>query len=212
MLLFAAVRLPSQESAASAVEYRRDVQPIFAANCVACHAGPKATGGLQLDSPEAILRGGKSGKVIVPGNAKQSLLAQKLREGKMPPSNELPNDLIAIVITWIDQGAKMPEDAPKSKASSAATASAARQLLDQYCVVCHNQRVKSGGLALDTLDVKDVGRDAETWGKVLRKVRDGMMPPERMPRPGPAAIDAFIGWLENELGRNVAPASAPRLR
>jgi hypothetical protein len=46
-----------------------------------------------------------------------------------------------------------------------------RATLDRYCVTCHNSRTKTGGLALDTVDVARVAPDAETWEKVVRKIR-----------------------------------------
>src|SRR6185503_5438688 len=52
-----------------------------------------------------------------------------------------------------------------------------RATLDRYCVTCHNSRTRTGGLALDTLDVTRVAADAETWEKVVRKIRGRMMPP-----------------------------------
>src|SRR5712691_11505460 len=52
-----------------------------------------------------------------------------------------------------------------------------RALLNKYCVTCHNQRTKTAGLMLDTLDVERVSPDAEIWEKVVRKLRSGAMPP-----------------------------------
>src|SRR5215475_9691293 len=74
-----------------------------------------------------------------------------------------------------------------------------RALLDQYCVACHNQRLRTAGLTLDIADVDDVGGNAAVWEKVLRKVRTGAMPPASMPRPNKAATDAFASWLETAL-------------
>jgi hypothetical protein len=84
-----------------------------------------------------------------------------------------------------------------------------RQFLDQYCVTCHNQKLNTGGLALDTLDVGQVGRDSQAWEKVVRKLRAGMMPPQGMPRPDAATYEAVTVALENELDR--AAASKPKL-
>lgn len=81
---------------------------------------------------------------------------------------------------------------------------AQRAVLDQYCVTCHNQKLKTGGLALDKLDLAHVGDQAETWEKVVRKLRAGMMPPQGLPRPNPAAYEALTVALENELDRTVA--------
>ena len=85
-------------------------------------------------------------------------------------------------------------------------------LLQQYCYSCHNQRVKSGGLALDQLDLTQVGRDAETWERVVRKLGAGMMPPPNAPRPDRQAYASFINWLRNELDRNAPePTGLPAL-
>jgi len=80
-----------------------------------------------------------------------------------------------------------------------------QSLLNQYCVGCHNQRTKSGGLMLDKLDLTHPGTDAETWEKVDRKLRAGMMPPGGMPRPDRATLDAFTAKLESDLDRAAKP-------
>jgi hypothetical protein len=77
-------------------------------------------------------------------------------------------------------------------------------VLDQYCVTCHNDRLKTGGLSLQGLTFD---RDAETWEKVIRKVRAGMMPPAGAKRPERAALDALTGSIENAIDR--AAASNP---
>ncbi len=87
-------------------------------------------------------------------------------------------------------------------------------LLNQYCVTCHNEKLKTGGLALDKLDVNHAGADAETWEKVVRKVRAGMMPPPRAHAARPASsLDAFAGTVETALDRAAAanpnPGRAP---
>ncbi len=62
-------------------------------------------------------------------------------------------------------------------------AAAERALLNQYCVTCHNQKLKTAGLELDKLDTAHVADHAEKWELVVRKLRSGMMPPSGMPRP-----------------------------
>jgi len=54
---------------------------------------------------------------------------------------------------------------------------AQRAMLDQYCVTCHNQQLKTAGLMLDKADLNDIPGGAETWEKVVMKLRSGMMPP-----------------------------------
>ena len=76
-----------------------------------------------------------------------------------------------------------------------------RALLDKYCVTCHNEKLKTGGLMLDKMDVNRVGDGAETWEKVVRKIHGGTMPPQGMPRPDQATLDNFAGLLETSLDR-----------
>ena len=80
-------------------------------------------------------------------------------------------------------------------------------LLNQYCITCHNERLKTAGLLLDTFDLEHVGKDAAAWEKVVRKIRTGMMPPSGARRPERAALDTFAGDLEARLDR-AAPAGA----
>src|SRR5437870_10136144 len=85
--------------------------------------------------------------------------------------------------------------------SSAQQASAPQAVLDTYCITCHNKRLRTGGLALDGLDVTAPGANAETWEKVIAKLRAGSMPPPGRPRPDAAAYHAVAGWLETEIDR-----------
>src|ERR1700676_1567585 len=50
-------------------------------------------------------------------------------------------------------------------------------VLDHYCVTCHNERLKTAGLILDNVDVRNPPAGAEVWEKVIRKLRTGTMPP-----------------------------------
>src|SRR5436305_8334673 len=50
-------------------------------------------------------------------------------------------------------------------------------VINQYCITCHNQRAKTAGLMLDTMDFDHVEKDPATWEKVVRKIKTGMMPP-----------------------------------
>jgi hypothetical protein len=80
-------------------------------------------------------------------------------------------------------------------------------LLTQYCLTCHNQRLKTAALLLDTMDVDHVGRDAAAWEKVVRKIRTGMMPPSGARRPDRAVLDGFASDLETRLDRAVLPGA-----
>jgi len=81
--------------------------------------------------------------------------------------------------------------------------------IDRYCITCHNQRLKTGGLALDGLDLQRVAANAETWEKVVRKLRLGVMPPAGARRPDAATYDALVAWLEDRLDSAAATHPNP---
>ena len=80
-----------------------------------------------------------------------------------------------------------------------AEAADARAILDQYCVTCHSDRLETGGLSLETVDLTDASASAERLEKVIQKLRLGAMPPLGMPRPDEATYTGLAAWLETEL-------------
>ena len=97
-----------------------------------------------------------------------------------------------------------PSQAPSARAvppqrAAAAGASAQAALVEQYCLGCHSDRVKAGGLVLSDLNLDAVGQHAEIAEKVIRKLRGGLMPPAGSRRPDRQAAAAFVSWLENEI-------------
>ena len=81
------------------------------------------------------------------------------------------------------------------------------QVVDRYCLGCHNETDLAGGLALDAVDRADVARDAAVWEAVVRKLRTGLMPPKGEPRPERGVLDGVAASLESEL--DAAGARAP---
>src|SRR5262245_42647387 len=86
-----------------------------------------------------------------------------------------------------------------AQAAQPSAASAARPIINQYCITCHSERLKTAGLALDRIDAEHVGAAADTWEKVVRKLRAREMPPAGAARPGRAAYDAMVATLEKAL-------------
>jgi len=74
-------------------------------------------------------------------------------------------------------------------------------VINTYCITCHNQRVKTAGLALDIVDVTRPAANAEIWERVIAKLRAGSMPPAGRPRPDAATYRAVASWLESEIDR-----------
>ena len=90
---------------------------------------------------------------------------------------------------------------PGVRPQAAPDAAPPRAVLDRYCVTCHNQRTRTGGLALDTLDLAHVEAQPAIWETVARKVRTRAMPPQGMPRPDEATMASLTSWLTAELDR-----------
>ncbi len=83
-------------------------------------------------------------------------------------------------------------------------AASQRALVNQYCLGCHNDKLKSGGFSWTKLDLAHLDQNAEQAEKVIRKVRVGLMPPPGMPRPDAATVKAFAGALEASIDQAAA--------
>ncbi|MFQ3169488.1 MAG: cytochrome c553, partial [Limisphaerales bacterium] len=101
---------------AATVTFEADVRPILKAHCFRCHGEDgSAKGGLDVRLHKLLLKGGKHGTAIVPGQAEKSLLYKKIRDGKMPKEQaKLPADQIDTFRLWIEQGAKTARPEPDS--------------------------------------------------------------------------------------------------
>ncbi|MBM3770035.1 MAG: DUF1592 domain-containing protein [Acidimicrobiia bacterium] len=98
--------------------------------------------------------------------------------------------------------------APGSKAQTS-PAPPTRAVLDKYCVTCHSERLKTGGLTLQKVNVDDIPVGAELWERVVRKLRTGSMPPAGAPRPDAATLGAIATWLEDEIDRDAIARPRP---
>ena len=110
-----------------------------------------------------------------------------------------PPKLLALLLLVLGLGYTQQSSPPPSQ----------RALLDQYCVGCHNQRVKTADLMLDRADPANPTANPEVWEKVIRKLRAGAMPPQGIPRPPAAAVDTFVSYLETSLDRASAAKPNP---
>ena len=101
--------------------FENKIRPLFADNCYTCHSekAEKIKGGLRLDTPEMVLKGGTSGPVIVPGNPDESLMIKAVRyldpDLQMPPKDKnLSDDQVALLEAWVKAGAPMPRSTNSS--------------------------------------------------------------------------------------------------
>ena len=111
---------------------------------------------------------------------------------------------IAVAASGVEIRAGQTER-PRSSAASPAP----QALLQQYCVTCHNQRLRTAGLALDTLDAAHPSDNAEVWERVIGKLRAQSMPPPGRPRPDAATYRALATALERDIDQAWAARPKP---
>jgi hypothetical protein len=104
---------------------------------------------------------------------------------------------VATALTRVETSAP----APRPSQHSPPAAPAPRAMLDTYCVTCHNQRLKTAGLALDSVDVATPHSNPEIWERVVTRLRAGSMPPAGRPRPDAATAQSVAAWLEADIDR-----------
>ncbi len=110
------IQSAAAQPAAEQIEFfENKIRPLFAEHCYSCHSdkAEKLKGGLRLDTPEALLKGGSSGPAIVPGDPDASLLIKAVRYAdpdlQMPPKDKkLPPEKIASLEAWVKMGAPLP--------------------------------------------------------------------------------------------------------
>ncbi|HUG19672.1 MAG TPA: DUF1549 domain-containing protein, partial [Planctomycetaceae bacterium] len=91
--------------------FESKIRPLLATKCVKCHGSKKQEGQLRLDSREAMLTGGESGPVFVPGKPGESLILEAMRyeSFEMPPTGQLPEHEVTPFVEWIAGGGLWPE-------------------------------------------------------------------------------------------------------
>ena len=106
------------------------------------------------------------------------------------------------------QGAAASREAARPAAPAVAqaesAASAEQAVINRYCVTCHNDRLETGGLSLEALDITEAAAHPAVWEKALRKLRAGAMPPRPRPRPDAETYARLVTYLETALDREAA--------
>jgi mono/diheme cytochrome c family protein len=115
---------------------------------------------------------------------------------------------VALVV-WALALATVETETRQRAITPAQATSAAKATIDRYCITCHNERARVGGLALDALDVAQAGGEPQIWEKVVRKVATGMMPPANAPRPDRATLDSLAAAVAGVLDRAAGAAPNP---
>lgn len=81
--------------------------------------------------------------------------------------------------------------------------------INQYCVGCHNDTLKTAAFSLQNVNTSNLGADGEQWEKVLRKLRAKAMPPSGMPRPNDDTYESFVSFLETGLNQYASQNPEP---
>jgi mono/diheme cytochrome c family protein len=153
---------PTESNEDNTQFFTQKVRPVLAQNCYKCHM-TEASGGLRLDSHEAVMKGGDSGPAIVPGVPEKSILIDAVMQAgdlKMPPKGgKLTDGDIANLVEWVKRGgtwdsaeATMPAVTLTSAEAKGAPGAdyfenKVRPILVNSCGSCHQER-SSGGLSL----------------------------------------------------------------
>ena len=193
-------------------DFEASVLPLFQAKCVKCHGATNSKGELDLASISGLRRGGESGSVIKPGNAKESSLFEKLTSGEMPPdkSEALTAEQIEVVRQWIDSGAKSADDSgDPSNSDDAVTQHDVIPIFLRRCIVCHGSHRQEGGLDLRTRETILLGGKSgpalvlndPDHSRLLQRIRAGEMPPpdrlvEASVKPvEPSELNTLTRWI-----------------
>jgi mono/diheme cytochrome c family protein len=175
---------PAPASAPQASEvFEATIRPILAANCYDCHTDQRM-GGLRVDSREALLKGGRTGPAIVPGDPEKSLLVQAIRQTgalKMPKGGVLRPDEVTALADWIRTGAKWGDAAPTATAAAPPTPAAMPTPAAPAYVIKPEQRAFWSFQPLKKPPLPAVSHD--TWAKtdidrfvIARLEREGLTP------------------------------------
>src|SRR5262245_29799132 len=89
-----------------------------------------------------------------------------------------------------------PSLGPARAARTTVSADAQLATVKQYCVTCHNDRAKTGGVSFEGMTTESVGQHADVFEKAVRKLRGRVMPPPGSRQPDAAAVDSLVSWLE----------------
>jgi cytochrome c551/c552 len=103
--------------------------------------------------------------------------------------------LIALIGIFAASSASQAQDSPDAHLA----------LVKQYCVGCHNDKAKIGGISFQDITAETVAKDPERFEKAVRKLRGRVMPPPGSKQPDGKAVDALVAWLEDSLDKLPAP-------
>ena len=191
--------------------FEKDVQPILSAYCLTCHGKSSPEQGVDLRTARTVLRGGFNGPVVKRGSPDESLLYQKLSQGKMPPrafKSQVPEADVETIRRWIEAGAltEQGDDLPEqARLQIARFEEEIQPLLSERCTACHGGTSPQSGLDLRTLASTLRGGQhgpvvLEGFSEksiLVRQLVNGVMPPQGASEAlSDAEIDLIRDWID----------------
>ena len=185
--------------------FEADVLPILKTHCLSCHSGPTPQAGLDLHALETVLKGGKSGPAITPGNSETSLLVERVASKSMPPTpTKLDDQQVATIRLWIAKG-----DVNTARRAEAVTENDVLPIFQMRCVVCHGKRKQEGGLDLRFQASRLKGGKSgpalvpgnPDESLIMKRIASGQMPPPKLlyeyfvRPPTSAEVEKLRRWI-----------------
>jgi len=207
--------------AAAPVDFQKEIQPIFNANCLSCHSSQSPASGLIMESMDSLLAGGKkAGPSVIAGNSGKSPIIRYVRgeiQPRMPMgSKPLPEEEIALVARWIDGFTGVESKAPPAEATSANHVSPEiKALLDKNCLACHSSEKHQSGLVLETMDGLFQGGSLQgpaviagksEFSPLIQRLRGAKQP--RMPMNGMPLSESEIAQIAKWIDGLKTPTTA----
>ena len=209
--LLAAAATSGAATAEDVPIFEKDVQPILSTYCLTCHGKSSPEQGVDLRTARTVLRGGFNGPVVTKGSPDESLLYQKLSQGKMPPKafqSQVPEADVETIRRWIEAGARteqgdgLPEQA---RIQIARFEQEIQPLLNERCVSCHGGDSPQSGLDLHSLaSILRGGQNGPVVQEgfseksiLVRQLVNGVMPPQGVSAPlNDAEIELIRDWID----------------
>jgi WD40 repeat protein len=166
LILLSVVAIPAR---AQQVSYKKQIAPVFAASCNACHGGKMPQSGLTTAAYAGLMKGGTRGKSIIPGKPDESLLVQYIdghKQPRMPIGGALKSEEIARIKKWIAEGAKTDGEAAPTSPSSGTVIKARPDILPQIASLAWSK----DGKILAAGTYKEVLLFEQPGGKLVRRL------------------------------------------
>ena len=198
--------------AATPVDFKKEVRPIFEVYCLKCHGDEKPKGDLSMTTRAKSLKGGENGPGLVPGQPDKSpiytlTILPEDHDDIMPPKGEkLSKAQQATLKQWIEEGAPWPEDVKLQQREKVDFVKQIKPIFEVQCVSCHKEGNDKGDLRMDVKDVFFASKAIVPGDALASKVytttilpadHDDLMPPKKKGGPLSAARTELIrDWID----------------